>query len=100
MSLNVKLQFFFNLSFFCIFILKSEAVVVATFLRTFTSHLYLREAADETVVSTGTVLCVQAVVEEAGVAGVHTVHTDVQLCCDAAPQVLAAAGELDSVKGQ
>lgn len=43
-------------------------------------------------------MCVQAVVEEAGVADVHTVQTDVKLRLDAAPQVVAAAGELNKVK--
>ncbi len=43
-------------------------------------------------------MCVQAVVEEAGVADVHTIQTDVKLRLDAAPQVVAAAGELNKVK--
>lgn len=56
--------------------------------------MYLRKAADEPVFSTGAVLAVQAVVERAGVADGHTVQTDIQLCLDAAAQVVAAAGEL------
>lgn len=56
--------------------------------------LYLRKAADEGIISTGAVLCVQAVVEEASVAGGDAVQTDVELRCDAAPQVVASAGEL------
>lgn len=64
------------------------------------AHLYLRKAADEGVVSTGAVLCVQAVVEEAGMAGINDVQADVELCSDAAPQVAAAAGELNSFKSQ
>lgn len=63
-------------------------------------RVYLGEAADEDVVSTAAPLRVQAVVEEVGVADVHTVQTDVELHFDAAPQVVAAAGELDGVKGQ
>lgn len=34
------------------------------------------------------------------VAGVHTVQTDVEFHSDAAPQVVAAAGELKKVRGQ
>lgn len=64
------------------------------------AHLYLRKAADEAVVSTGAVLSVQAVVEEVGVADSHIVQTDVKLYLDAAPQVVAATGELNEVKGQ
>lgn len=62
--------------------------------------MYLRKAADEAAVSTGAVLSVQTVVEEVGVADCHIVQTDVKLRPDAAPQVLAAAGELRKVKGQ
>ena len=52
------------------------------------------------MVSTWALLCVQAVVEAVGVAGVHAAHADVQLILDAAPQVQTAAGELKRVKGQ
>lgn len=63
--------------------------------------MYLRQAAEDgAVVSTGALLSVQAVVEAVSVAGVHTAQTDVQLVCDAAPQVQTAAGELNRVKGQ
>ncbi len=64
------------------------------------AQLYLREAAVEGVVFTALVFCVQAVVEEAGMAGVHTLQTDVKLHLDAAPQVVVAAGELSDINGQ
>lgn len=48
--------------------------------------------------STGAVLCVQAVVEEVSMAGIDTVQADVVLCFDATPQVMAAARELKRVK--
>lgn len=48
--------------------------------------------------STGAVLCVQAVVEEVSMAGIDTVQADVVLCFDATPQVMAAARELNRVK--
>lgn len=63
------------------------------------AHSYLRKAADEAVVSTGAVFSVQAVVEEVGVAESHTVQTDVELDLDAAPQVVAATGELNGGEG-
>lgn len=48
--------------------------------------------------STGAVLCVQAVVEEVSMAGTDAVQADVVLCFDTTPQVMAAAGELKRVK--
>lgn len=60
--------------------------------------LYLGKAANESTVSTGAVLRVQAVVEKMSVAGVNAVQADVELCSDAAPQVVAAAGELNKVE--
>lgn len=56
---------------------------------------YLREAADEPLLSTGAVLAVLAVVEGARVAHGHAVQADVELRLDAAAQAVAAAGELD-----
>lgn len=62
--------------------------------------MYLRKAADEPVFSTGAVLAVQAVVERVGVADGHAVQADVQLRLDAAAQVVAAAGELNTRRGK
>lgn len=59
------------------------------------AQLYLRKAADErAAAAAGAVLRVQAVVEKTRVAGADAVQAEVQLGSDAAPQVVAAAGEL------
>lgn len=62
--------------------------------------LYLREATNKGIVFTAPVLRVQAVVEQVDVADAHALQADVQLHSDAAPQVMAAAGELDEITGQ
>lgn len=60
---------------------------------------YLGEAADEPALSAGAVLAVLAVVEGARVADGHVVQADVELRLDAAPQAVAAAGELNTRRG-
>lgn len=64
------------------------------------TQTYLREAADEPVLSTGAVLAVLAVVEGARVAHGHALQTDVELRLDAAPQAVAAAGELNKKRNK
>lgn len=61
---------------------------------------YLGEAADEPVPSAGAVLAVLAVVEGARVADGHAVQADVELGLHAAPQAVAAAGELSTGRGR
>lgn len=60
---------------------------------------HLGEAADEPALSAGAVLAVLAVVEGARVADGHVVQADVELRLDAAPQAVAAAGELNTRRG-
>lgn len=60
---------------------------------------HLGEAADEAALAAGAVLAVLAVVEGARVADGHVVQADVELRLDAAPQAVAAAGELNTRRG-